>query len=77
MDAALEDLATAVSLDPQEMSIRLEYADALERAGRNDEAARQIEHALRINDAYDPDEIERLSPSRVEELQARLASLRS
>lgn len=77
IDDALADFAAAVALNPQEISIRLDYADHLERAHRYTAAAEQIEAALRINNAYPPGEIERLDPPRVEDLEARLALLRS
>lgn len=76
LEEALEDYAAAITLNPQEIALHLEYADVLERATRYAEAADHIDAALRINDAYQPDEIERLSSNRVAELQARLAFLR-
>lgn len=77
LDRALADFAAAIARNPQEITIRLDYADALESDGQYAAAADQVDAALRINDAYQPDEIERLDPGRVETLNARLSFLRT
>lgn len=70
--AMLAAYARAVALNPMDLSIRLEYADALESVGQLPEARQQWREVLRINDLFDATEPERLSASQVERIEAKL-----
>lgn len=70
--AMLAAYAHAVSLNPMDLSIRLEYADTLERIGKIDDARRQWREVLRINDQFDATEPERLTATQIERLEAKL-----
>ena len=68
-------LAEATRRNPNDLQIRTAYADALEAAGDPTAAAAQLRLVLDFNDQLNPDEPERLPPSRIDELNARLAKL--
>ena len=68
----VSDYARAVSLNPNDTSIRLEYAAFLDSIGKPDEANKQIKAALDVNDQFHPDEPRRLPSAKVEELKKRL-----
>ena len=72
---AADLLAQAVARNPNDLQIRTAYADALEAAGDPAAAAAQLRLVLDFNDQLNPDEPERLPPSRIDELNARLAKL--
>jgi tetratricopeptide (TPR) repeat protein len=65
-----------ISLDPNDVSAHLDFARALERFGRNDEARREYEEALRLNDLMDPAEPERLPQVKIDEIRAAVGRLR-
>ena len=65
-----------VALDPNDVSAHLDFARALEKFGRNDDARRQYEEAIRLNDLMDPAEPERLSRHKIEEIRSTIARLR-
>ncbi len=69
-EAAVGHLRAAVAKSPTEIRYRLRLAEAL---GDDPAAVEQIEEALRLNDAFAPDEPERLSSDEVEALRNRLA----
>jgi O-antigen ligase len=73
--AMLAALDEAVRLNPQELSIRLEYADALESTGRPAEAVAQLQQALRINDRLDPAEPERLGAAQLQQVRQAIERL--
>lgn len=73
---AIDHFARAVELNPQDIQLRIEFAQVLETAGRFELAAGQISAALETNEAYDPTEAERLSEEQLSNLQRRLVSLR-
>lgn len=70
--AMLAAYREAVSLNPMDLSIRLEYADALEAVGRLPEAQQQWRDVLRINDQFDAAEPERLTASQLERIEGKL-----
>ncbi|MDB5325449.1 MAG: O-antigen polymerase [Phycisphaerales bacterium] len=70
--AAVSDFARAVSLNPNDVAMRLEYAAFLDSIGKPDEANNQIKAALDVNDQFHPDEPRRLPSAKVEELKKRL-----
>jgi O-antigen ligase len=73
---AIDYFARAVDLNPQDIQLRIEFAQVLETAGRFELSAEQISAALETNEAYDPTEAERLSEVQLSNLQRRLVSLR-
>lgn len=68
--------AQIVNLNPNDLGLRMQYADALARLNRGAEAAEQLERVLWFNDQLNPEEPERLKPEDVEQLQQRISSLR-
>lgn len=53
--SALSQFAKAINADPTNPSLRNDYAAALARADRNDEALKQYQEAIRLNpNLYDP-----------------------
>ncbi len=72
---AIDHFARAIELNPQDIQLRIEFAQVLETAGRFELAAGQISAALDTNEAYDPTEAERLSEAQLSALQRRLVSL--
>jgi hypothetical protein len=75
LDAALADYERASTLNPNDIVIALEYANALERLARRPQAAKQIERAIAVNDGFDPAEPERLTAEQVDALRLRLREL--
>jgi hypothetical protein len=75
VQTAVQLLKSATELNPNDVPIRLEYADALERAGRKTEAAAEIRIALRFDDLLDPTEPKRLSKEDRDALEARASAL--
>jgi hypothetical protein len=76
----IKDLQRVVELDPAEISLRLQYADALagfkapeDRAG----AIHQYQEAIRYNDMLKPDEPKRLGESRLNEIRKKIGALQS
>jgi hypothetical protein len=77
---AIDDFTRAVELNPNDIDLRIEYADLLERFGRRGEAADQLLAALALNDQLDQAEPERLelrAPGRYEAIRSRINGLRS
>ncbi len=68
--SALADFDHAIQLDPQDIDTRVEYAHVLADAGQHAAAAQQARAALAINNAYDPGEEKRLTPEKLNALQA-------
>jgi tetratricopeptide (TPR) repeat protein len=66
------DYERVIRLDPNDVSAHLDYAGALERFGRRDEARRQYEQAIRLNDLLDAAEPERLPAAKVNEIRKRI-----
>jgi tetratricopeptide (TPR) repeat protein len=65
-----------IALDPNDVSAHLDFAGSLERFGRNDEARRQYEEALRLNDLMDAAEPERLPQAKIDEIRAAIGRLK-
>jgi hypothetical protein len=68
---ATVDFDKALDLDPTEVSIRLEYGDALLRLGLPADAAAQYESALKYNDLLPAEEPKRLDDATI---QSRIAA---
>lgn len=66
----------ALALDPRQVQVRIEYAEALARAGDLDNSAEQLREALRYDEQLPKDEPKRLAPARRRELEERLAGFR-
>jgi tetratricopeptide (TPR) repeat protein len=73
--AVVADLRRALSIDPYNVAVRLELADALEHAGDTPGARAQLEEALRINDLLAPDETKRLKDEKVKAIRERIQKL--
>jgi thioredoxin-like negative regulator of GroEL len=69
------DFEKALSLDPQNVETRLEFAELLQKWNDPPAAAEQYRRALETNRQYDPKEPERLSPQRVQEIEERIKQL--
>lgn len=68
------DYEAALRLDPNNVDVRIEYADVLRRFG-DSAAAAQYREALRYNDLLSPDEPKRLSPPKLNEILRAIAEL--
>jgi len=75
MPAALDNYAQALALDPNNIDLRLEYADFLRDHNRPADARQQYERALWYNQQLKIDEIRRLPPARVEQISKTIQSL--
>jgi tetratricopeptide (TPR) repeat protein len=76
VDRVRFDYGQSLALDPENVEIRLDYARTLAALHLPAQAREQYEKALWYNDQLAPDEIERLSPDRLEEIHAAIAKLR-
>jgi tetratricopeptide (TPR) repeat protein len=70
---ALAEFGKAIELDPNNMGLRIEYADALSRRGQIALAQDQYRRALAVNDELPAEEIRRLPPATVARLRAAVA----
>jgi hypothetical protein len=66
----------ALELDPNEVSLHVEYADALRELGDRAGAAKEYETALKYNDLLKADEPKRLRVEKVEEIRKRIGEMR-
>jgi O-antigen ligase len=73
--AVKADYQQALRLDPNNVDMRLEYADILRRFNDPAGAAREYREALRYNDLLSSDEIKRLPPQRVEDVKRKIAEV--
>jgi hypothetical protein len=73
--AVQRDFDAALKLDPQNIGVRLDYADALLKHGKPQEAAAQFRAALATNEKYDVTEPKRLPPTRVSEIEAKIREI--
>lgn len=71
-----EDFERALAIDPNNVILRVRYADALESFGQRSEAAQQIERALWFDDQLPGYEKKRLPKPRADELRTKAAALR-
>ena len=67
----------ALSLDPNNLGVRIDYADALLKFGDKKSAAEQYRRALTTNDGYDKTEPKRLTPERAQQIDETIKSLSS
>jgi tetratricopeptide (TPR) repeat protein len=70
-----KDFERALELDPNEVSLHVEYADALRELGDRAGAAKEYETALKYNEMLKKDEPKRLRPERVEEIKRRIGEM--
>ncbi len=80
IEQCLADYQRAVELNPNEIDLRLDYAQLLEHFGKPKEAATQLIAAMQVNSAYDPAEPERLelrAPGEVQRITAKIAALQA
>jgi O-antigen ligase len=73
--AVRADYQQALRLDPNNVDMRIEYADVLRRFNDPAGAAREYREALRYNDLLPPDEIKRLTPQRVEDVKRKITEV--
>src|SRR5207248_6144974 len=66
---------SALALDPNDVTGRLDYAQTLEKLGQSADAVAQYRIALVKNDLLAPDEPKRLPPAKGEELRRHLRDL--
>jgi O-antigen ligase len=69
------DYRRAIDLDPNNVSLRIEFADLLVKNGKRIEAREQYVRALELNNQLAPDEMKRLPSTRIEETQKKIAAL--
>lgn len=73
--AAIADLKHALMLDPDNISLRQELADALAIDGQKQAAIAEFRESLRYNDLLAPDEPKRLSATQVDQIEQRIRLL--
>jgi O-antigen ligase len=71
----MADFQTVLRLNPNDVSLHLQYAMALERFGLKTQAKKQYELALAADAALPPGEPKRLPPQQVRQLRARANGL--
>jgi O-antigen ligase/tetratricopeptide (TPR) repeat protein len=74
-DQVIADFNRALELNPNEVSIRLDYAKALEQLRLPQQAAEQLQLALFFNHMLDPAEPKRLTPAQIQAIQKELSLL--
>jgi hypothetical protein len=74
-DRLLAGYDTVLSLDPQNVPARLDFAAALVKLGQPARAVEQLHLALTANAGLDPAEPKRLSPDRIAQINATIAKL--
>jgi O-antigen ligase len=74
-DAVISDFDRAVWLNPNDIGIRLQYAQALQTLRLNQRAVEQLKLALFYNDGLDAKEPRRLPEETVKEIQKKIDSL--
>jgi tetratricopeptide (TPR) repeat protein len=70
------DYARVIELNPNDVSLRIEYGDALRELGKREEAAKQYEEALRFNEMLKDNEPRRLRGERVEGVKRQIEQVR-
>jgi hypothetical protein len=71
----ISDFEKALELNPNEVSIRLQYADAMKALNRPEIEKRQLRLALDYNSRLDAEEPKRLSSEEIDGIDARLKVL--
>jgi len=69
---ALADFARALELNPNDLDIRMDYAQLLERFGHHAQAAEQYKLVLQYNDLLDPNEPKRLTKQKIGEIETQM-----
>jgi O-antigen ligase len=75
--AMVDDFDKVLELNPNEVSLRLEYARDLDALDMPAAALEQFELALKFNDQLDPDEPKRLTPDELSKTKDKIAQLRA
>ena len=75
-DEIIADYAKATQLNPNDVSLRIEYADALRDLGKRDEALKQYQEALRLNELLKENEPRRWQGERLQAVQKQIEQLR-
>jgi O-antigen ligase len=73
---AIADYQKAITLNPNDVSIRRQYARALQSLGKNQEAAEQLQNALDADNQLDPAEPKRLTPDQRNTIEAQIEQLK-
>lgn len=73
--AAQRDFESALKLDPQNVAVRLDCADALAKFNKPAEAIAQYQKALATNEKYDVTEPKRLSRQRIAQIEETIRTL--
>jgi hypothetical protein len=73
--AIIDAYQHALALDPNEVTIRLEFADALKNLGNPHDAIEQYQKALWYNDQFPPDEAKRLSSNQLVQINQTIKQL--
>jgi len=74
-DAAVRDYGDALRLNPNDVSMRLRYAETLAAFGKRTEAVEQVRTALKYDDLLDPAEPKRLDVAHKAKLRSLIDSL--
>jgi tetratricopeptide (TPR) repeat protein len=78
-DQIIKDFMRVMELNPNEVSLRVEFADALASFNTAEDRARAVEQyreAQRYNAMLKPNEPKRLKPDKVSEIEKRIAELK-
>ena len=73
--AAWRDYERALVQDPNDLDLRLEYAQQLGQHGAAVQARQQYQKTLELNSKLATDEIKRLSPSQIEQIQRTMRTV--
>lgn len=71
----VDDFESATRLDPNEVALHLEFAEALSTLGQSVRSREELREALRYNNLLNPDEPKRLNTQRVGEIEQRISAL--
>jgi O-antigen ligase len=71
----IESYQEATALDPNDVWLHLEFADALVQLGMKAHALDEYRQALRYNDLLGPDEPKRLPPAELQRVQGKIKSI--
>jgi O-antigen ligase/tetratricopeptide (TPR) repeat protein len=69
-----QDFEKVISLDPNDVSAHLDFADALVRLGLPQHAREQYQEALRYNDLLDPNEPKRLPQGTIDQIRQKISA---
>jgi len=73
LERAAKFFAEAVVLNPNDVSIRTDYAELLARSGKPNRAVEQYREALRLNDLLDPNEPKRLTDVEINKIKTQIS----